>query len=92
MTGVQTCALPISKFNTAFESFGVNTKANQADDMVENYKVDGVPTLTVDGKYVVLGNSFEQILQNADAVIAMARAEKAAGGPVPAVAPAANHK
>jgi thiol:disulfide interchange protein DsbA len=81
-----------AKFNTAFESFGVNTKANQADDMVENYKVDGVPTLTVDGKYVVLGNSFEQILQNADAVIAMVRAEKAAGGPVPALAPAPNHK
>ena len=83
-----------AKFNTAFESFGVNTKANQADDMVENYKVDGVPTLTVDGRYVVLGNSFEQILQNADAVIAKVRAEKAAAGgsPVPAVAPATNHK
>lgn len=83
-----------AKFNTAFESFGVNTKANQADDMVENYKVDGVPTLTVDGRYVVLGNSFEQILKNADAVIAMARAQKAAasGGLVPAVAPAASHK
>jgi thiol:disulfide interchange protein DsbA len=83
-----------AKFNTAFESFGVNTKANQAEDMVENYKVDGVPTLTIDGKYVVLGNSFEQILQNADAVIAMVRAQKAAasGSPVPAVTPAANHK
>jgi protein dithiol oxidoreductase (disulfide-forming) len=81
-----------AKFNTAFESFGVNTKANQADDMVENYKVDGVPTLTVDGKYVVLGSSFEQILQNADVVIAKVRAERMAGAPVPAVAPAANHK
>ena len=81
-----------AKFNTAFESFGVNTKANQADDMVENYKVDGVPTLTVDGKYVVLGSSFEQILQNADAVIAKVRAERMAGAPAPAVAPAANHK
>jgi protein dithiol oxidoreductase (disulfide-forming) len=80
------------KFNIAFESFGVSNKANQADDMFENYKVDGVPTLTVDGKYVVLGNSFEQILQNADVVIAKVRAEKMAGGPVPAVAPAANHK
>lgn len=81
-----------AKFNTAFESFGVNTKANQAEDMVENYKVDGVPTLTIDGKYVVLGNNFEQILQNADAVIAKVRAERMAGGPVPAVAPPANHK
>jgi thiol:disulfide interchange protein DsbA len=67
-----------AKFNTAFESFGVNTKANQAEDMVESYKIEGVPTLTVDGKYVVLGNSFEEILTNADAVIAMDRAERAA--------------
>jgi thiol:disulfide interchange protein DsbA len=80
-----------TKFNTAFESFGVNTKANQADDMIENYKVEGVPTLTVDGKYVVLGNSFAQMLQNADAVIAMVRAQKGAAGAV-APAPAAAHK
>jgi protein dithiol oxidoreductase (disulfide-forming) len=77
-----------TKFNTAFESFGVNTKANQADDMVENYKVDGVPTLTVDGKYIVLGNSFEQMLHNADAVITMVRAQKA-GGQATAPPPAA---
>src|SRR5580692_1480213 len=36
------------KFNTAFESFGVNTKLNQAEEMVENYKVDGVPALAID--------------------------------------------
>jgi protein dithiol oxidoreductase (disulfide-forming) len=81
-----------AKFNTAFESFGVGTKVNQAEDMVENYKIDGVPAITVDGKYVVLGNTFEQILANADAVIAKVRAEKAAGTPVSAVAPPANHK
>jgi len=67
-----------AKFNTAFESFGVNTKANQAEDMVESYKIEGVPSLTVDGKYVVLGNSFEEMLTNADAVIAMDRAQRAA--------------
>jgi thiol:disulfide interchange protein DsbA len=66
------------KFNTAFESFGVSTKLNQAEQMIENYKIDGVPALAVDGKYVVLGNSFEQILVNADGVIAKVRAEHAA--------------
>ena len=67
-----------AKFNMAFESFGVNTKLNQAEEMVENYKVDGVPALAVDGKYLILGNSFEQLLANLDGVIAKARAERAA--------------
>ena len=67
-----------AKFKLAFESFGVTTKANQAEDMVESYKIEGVPTLTVDGKYVVLGNSFEEMLTNADTVIALDRAERAA--------------
>jgi protein dithiol oxidoreductase (disulfide-forming) len=65
------------KFNTAFESFGVNTKLNQAEEMVENYKIDGVPALAVDGKYLVLGNSFELLLANTDAVLAKVRAQQA---------------
>jgi protein dithiol oxidoreductase (disulfide-forming) len=73
------------KFKTAFESFGVNTQVNQAEDRVETYKVDGVPSLAVDGKYLVLGGSFEEILTNADAVIAVDRAQHAAEA-------AANHK
>jgi thiol:disulfide interchange protein DsbA len=75
-----------AKFKLAFESFGVTTKANQAEDMVESYKIEGVPTLTVDGKYVVLGNSFEEMLTNADTVIALDRAERTAA------AAAAAHK
>jgi protein dithiol oxidoreductase (disulfide-forming) len=66
-----------AKFVTAFDSFGVNTRLNQAERMVENYKIDGVPTLAVGGKYVVMGNSFEQMLANADALIAKVRAERA---------------
>ncbi len=65
------------KFITAFDSFGVNTKLNQAEQMVENYKIDGVPTLAVAGKYVVMGNTFEQLLANADALVAKVRAERA---------------
>lgn len=69
-----------AKFVTAFDSFGVNTKLNQAEQMVENYKIDGVPALAVGGKYVAMGNSFEQLLANADALIAKVRAERAAAG------------
>jgi thiol:disulfide interchange protein DsbA len=67
-----------AKFRTAFDSFGVNTRLNQAEQMVENYKIEGVPSLAVGGKYVVMGNSFEQIIANLDAVVAKARAERAA--------------
>jgi thiol:disulfide interchange protein DsbA len=66
------------KFSNAFDSFGVNTKLTQAEQMVENYKIDGVPGLAVAGKYVVMGNSFEQLLANTDALIAKVRAERAA--------------
>jgi thiol:disulfide interchange protein DsbA len=67
-----------AKFVSTFDSFGVNTKLNQSEQMVENYKIDGVPTLAVGGKYVALGNSFEQLIANADALIAKVRAERAA--------------
>ena len=67
-----------AKFVAAFDSFGVNTKLTQAEQMVENYKIDGVPGLAVDGKYVVIGNTFEQLLTNADGLIAKVRAERAA--------------
>ena len=73
-----------AKFKTAFESFGVNNQVNQAESMVDAYKVEGVPALTVDGKYLVLGDNFPQVLANADAVIAMDRQQKATA--------AANHK
>jgi protein dithiol oxidoreductase (disulfide-forming) len=73
-----------AKFATAFDSFGVNTRLNQAEQMVENYKIDGVPSLVVGGKYVVMGNSFEQMLSNADGLIAKVRAER---GAVAATAP-----
>lgn len=69
-----------AKFVTAFDSFGVNTRLNQAELMVEHYKIDGVPGLAVGGKYVVMGNSFEQMLANADVLIAKVRAERAAAG------------
>ncbi len=67
-----------AKFVAAFDSFGVNTRLNQAEQMVDNYKIDGVPTLAVNGKYVTLGNTFEQLLANTDALIAKVRAERSA--------------
>jgi thiol:disulfide interchange protein DsbA len=66
------------KFAAAYTSFGVNNDTERADEMVQSYTVDAVPTLAINGRYIVLGDSYTQILANADKVIAMVRAGQAA--------------
>lgn len=80
------------QFTNAYTSFGVNNQTVQADKMVEDYKVTGIPTLAVNGRYVVLGAesaadehaAFLELLKTADKVIAMARARMPAAHPAPA--------
>ncbi|MDR2838094.1 MAG: thiol:disulfide interchange protein DsbA/DsbL [Azonexus sp.] len=64
------------KFTEAFNSFGINSKVRRGDQLQQAYKVDGVPALVIDGKYMAGGENFEQMLANADKLIAKARAEK----------------
>ncbi len=40
-----------AKFGAAMKSFGVNTKVNRAKQLSEGYKIDGVPTLGVHGRF-----------------------------------------
>lgn len=42
-----------AKFNAAWGSFGVTTKIRNADALARKYMIQGTPTLTVAGKYVV---------------------------------------
>jgi len=39
-------------FNSAYNSFTVQTDLARADDLVHRYKVDGVPLIVINGKYV----------------------------------------
>ncbi|MBI2308183.1 MAG: thiol:disulfide interchange protein DsbA/DsbL [Rhodocyclales bacterium] len=67
------------KFADAFGSFGVQSKMKRADQMTQAYKVQGVPAIAVDGRYMVLNEgikSYEELLARTDKVIAKARAEK----------------
>ncbi|MDR2188434.1 MAG: thiol:disulfide interchange protein DsbA/DsbL [Azonexus sp.] len=64
------------KFTETFNSFGINSKVRRGDQLQQAYKVEGVPTLAIDGKYLAEGQNFEQMLANADKLIAKARAEK----------------
>ncbi|HWK75586.1 MAG TPA: thiol:disulfide interchange protein DsbA/DsbL [Povalibacter sp.] len=58
-----------AKFTAAYNSFSVTTKAKHAEQMSRSYKVDGVPKLVIDGKYVPLGNTFQAMLANAEQVL-----------------------
>lgn len=67
------------KFADAFGSFGVQSKMKRADQMTQAYKVQGVPAIAVDGRYMVLNEgikSYEELLARTDKVIAKARSEK----------------
>lgn len=65
------------KFAEAFNSFGINSKVRRGDQLAQAYKIQGVPALAVDGKYLVGGQNFDEMLGNADKLIVKARGEKA---------------
>ena len=64
------------KFAEAFNSFGVMSQVKRGDQMAQAYKIQGVPALAVDGKYLVGGKDFNEQLAIADKLIAKARSEK----------------
>jgi thiol:disulfide interchange protein DsbA len=69
----------VAKFTAAFRSFGVNTSEAQAEQKSVDYRIPGVPALTIDGKYMVDGDQ-EKMLATSDQLIAMERvANKKAG-------------
>jgi protein dithiol oxidoreductase (disulfide-forming) len=70
------------KFAAAYTSFSVNNETVQADKAAEDYGVDGVPTMAVNGQYVALGSTFPEILGNTTKLIARVRAAR--GGARPA--------
>ena len=65
-----------AKFSDAFNSFGVQTKARQAKQLAEAYRIDGVPALGVQGRFYTSGTlagSGERSLAVADYLIAQVR-------------------
>ena len=64
------------KFSEAFNSFGVMSKVKRGDQLAQAYKIQGVPSVAVDGKYLVGGKDFNEQLAIADKLIAKVRSEK----------------
>lgn len=63
----------VKKFTDTYNSFGVQTKVSRATQLQAAYKVDGVPMIAIDGRYVTspsivgakLGNRPEAVLHEA---------------------------
>lgn len=65
-----------AKFKSIYNSFGMQSKVAQANRLAEQYKIDGVPTLGVNGQYltsVSLTQSEAKTFAAANALIAAAR-------------------
>lgn len=70
------------KFAEYFASFGVASKLQQGDQMAKAYKIEGVPTLAVNGKYMILNNGlggYDDLLTRVDKLVAKERAEQPKG-------------
>jgi thiol:disulfide interchange protein DsbA len=71
----------VAKYGDVEKSFAVMTRINRAKQMSAAYRIDSVPQLVVNGKYVVNGETgvpVEQWMASVDKAIAAARQEKTA--------------
>lgn len=65
-----------TKFAETYKSFGVATKAKRAVQLQNDFKIEGVPSLGVAGRFYIdgtLAGSMPRALQVADALIAQTR-------------------
>jgi thiol:disulfide interchange protein DsbA len=65
-----------AKFAETYKSFGVATKAKRAVQLQNDFKIEGVPSLGVAGRYYIdgtLAGNMPRALQVADALIAQTR-------------------
>lgn len=67
------------KFGDALASFSMQSKVQRADQEAATARISGVPSLAVDGKYLInneAAGSYEDLLKLTDAMIAKARQER----------------
>ncbi len=73
-------------FIGTMNSFAINAKLKRAEQFMQRSGVSSSPSLVVNGKYLVKGKSFEDMLRITDHLVARERA--ATQGAAPAAAPA----
>jgi protein dithiol oxidoreductase (disulfide-forming) len=74
----------VAKFNATLKSFAVEGRLKRAMALIQGSKIDGVPALMVNGRYVIgagVGGSEERMLAIASSIIDQQRKEMAAATP-----------
>jgi thiol:disulfide interchange protein DsbA len=72
------------KFNEVYKSFGVASKLKRAVQLQNDFKVEGVPSLGVAGRYYIdgtLAGSMDRALKVAESLIAQSRTATAPAAP-----------
>ena len=65
----------VEKYKAAYRSFGVETKLKRALQMTQSYRIDGVPALAVQGRYILSAsmiNDRQELLDGTDQIIRQA--------------------
>jgi len=65
-------------FDDTFDSFAVEAKVRRAADLTKKYAIDGVPTMAVNGKYLIDGNMAKSYANMLRIVSSLAAKEHAA--------------
>lgn len=68
-----------ARFMAAYTSFGVNSKLQRADQLARAMRIQGVPTVVVDGRFVTsasMAGSHEEALKVVDQLIERVRKER----------------
>jgi len=73
-----------AEFASTMDSFAITAKANRGAQFIQRNQVNSTPTMVIDGRYIAVGKTFEDVLRNTDLLIGRARAARRA-----AAAPAA---
>ena len=67
----------VARFKSIYNSFGTQTRVNQAGELAATYRLTGVPAFVVDGKYItsprLAGNDLLQVL---DQLVERAKTER----------------
>jgi protein dithiol oxidoreductase (disulfide-forming) len=69
------------KFSSAYDSFSMGGKIQRSNQRAQSYGISGVPSIVVDGKYLVStsqAGSYENMLKVVDELVKQARATKKA--------------
>ena len=68
--------IDLKKFNDTWNSFGVDAQFKRSEQMARDYKVMGVPSLAINGRYLVNAGEQGAGLRHADKFIAQIRGGK----------------